>query len=53
MENELIIKHLAQIQSYLGWILLVLIIGFFLVCVVLESIDKKITLINTKIKNKA
>ena len=48
MENELIIKHLAQIQSYLGWILIVLIIGFFLLCAVLTSIET----ITTKIKDK-
>jgi hypothetical protein len=40
MENELIIKHLAQIQSYLGWILIVLIVGVFLVVGFLASIDK-------------
>ena len=51
MENELIIKHLAQIQSYLGWILIVLIIGFFLVVQALWLVGGILS-VTMKIKNK-
>ena len=52
MENELIIKHLAQIQSYLGWTLIVLIVGFVIVLMALSSIDNITILIKNKMKDK-
>lgn len=51
MENELIIKHLAQIQSYLGWILIVLIIGFVLVVQALWIVGGILS-VTMKIKDK-
>lgn len=49
MENELI-THLAQTQSYLGWILIVLIIGFFLVVSVLWLVVVVLAEIKAEIK---
>ena len=48
MEKE--IEHLAQIQNYLGWILLGLIVFLVFITIVLVSIDKSILEIWKKIK---